>query len=222
MQDFFALRQNMVDNQIRPSDVTDGALIKAFLTVPREKFVSEADRSFAYSDRDMCISSTAGRERWMMSPVPLAKLINALDLAPDAHVLVVGCGTGFSAALLSLIVGSVTALEEEPILADAAQRNMSEAGLRNVTVVRGGLAQGWADQAPYDAVLIDGAVETIPDRVMEQLKPGGTLASVERQDRVSRAVICERVGSETTKLAVFDAGINGVLPGFEKAAEFVF
>ena len=222
MLDFFALRQNMVDNQIRPSDVTDGGLIKAFLTIGREMFVGEADRSFAYSDRDIRISGTTGRDRWMMSPVVLARLIDALEPEPDMSALVVGCGTGYSAALLSQVVGSVLAVEEEPVLAETAERNLAELGIRNVVVVRGGLVQGWEKRAPYDRILVDGALQVLPQALARQLKPGGTLGAIELGDRVSRAVLFERLGHETTKWPQFDAWTTGVLPGFDRAAEFVF
>ncbi|MGH6924158.1 MAG: protein-L-isoaspartate O-methyltransferase family protein, partial [Propylenella sp.] len=161
MVDYATLRQRMVDNQIRTSAVTDRDVIQAFLTVPREVFVAEDEKPFAYADRELRMSAAAP-ERRMMAPAQLARLLQALPLGAKAKALVVGCGSGFSAALLTHLAGSVVALEDDKGLAAISRGRLAELGPANVIVVEGKLTAGWPAEAPYDAILIDGAVEDVP------------------------------------------------------------
>ncbi len=220
MTDFAVLRQRMVDNQLRPNQVTDHNVIRAFLAVPREAFAAPAEAAFAYADRELAMAEAAPSRR-MMEPVRLARLVNALPLGPDAKVMVVGCGTGYSAAILSHLAGSVVAVEEDKALAALAREKLKAAGAIHVEVVEAKLTAGYPPGAPYDAILVDGAVETMPDALVEQLKPGGILATIERDDRLSRAMLYERVGAEATKWPRFDAWAT-LLPGFERPRAFVF
>jgi len=218
MTDFAVLRQRMVDNQLRPSEVSDHAVLRAFLEVPREAFAAPGEAPFAYADRELLMSEAAPSRR-MMEPVRLARLVSALPLGPDAKVLVVGGGTGYSAAILSRLAGSVAALEEAPALAALARERLK--GVSNAKVVEGKLTEGWPAAGPYDAILVDGAVETMPEALVAQLKPAGILATIERDERVSRAMLYERVGAEPTKWPRFDAWAT-LLPGFERPRAFVF
>lgn len=218
MTDFATLRLRMVDNQIRPGAITDIDVIRAFLDVPRETFVEPAEKPFAYADRDLKLSAAAG-ERTIMPPVQLARLVQALPHGADARALVVGCGTGYSAAILSRLVGHVLALEEDPALVALARTNLQ--GMPNVVVAEGKLADGYAAEAPYDCILVDGAIEVVPEMLIGQLKPQGMLAAIERADRISRAITCERVGAEATRWPLFEAWAT-LLPGFARKREFVF
>lgn len=220
MPDFAALRQRMVDNQIRPSAVTDPAIIQAFLDLPREAFVADDEKPFAYADREL-VMSRAAPERRMMVPVQLARLAQALPLGPDAKAMVVGCGSGFSAAILSRLAGSVVALEEDAGLAATARARLASLGIGNVTVAEGKLTEGWPSAAPYDAILLEGAVEVVPDGLVAQLRPNGMLAAIVRLERISRAMLYERVGEGATKWPQFEAWATA-LPGFERKPEFVF
>ena len=219
MHDFAALRQLMVDNQIRPGSVSDYEVIKAFLAVPREEFVSPADRPFAYADRELALPASAGTRRTIMPPVQLARLVQALPLTETTRALIVGCGTGYSAAIVAHLAGAVIALEEDPAL--VAQARALLQSLPNVAVVTGKLADGYPVEAPYDAMLVDGTIEVLPGSLVTQLKPGGLLAAIERDDRVSRAKLYERVGTEAAGWPLFDAW-SGLLPGFARPREFVF
>jgi len=220
MVDFSALRQRMVDNQIRPSAVTDPDVIRAFLAMPRERFVAEEEKPFAYADRELLMSRSAPQRR-MMIPVQLARLVQALPLGPEAKVMVVGSGSGCSAAVLAELAGSVVALEEDAGLASMARERLMELGATNVRVVEGKLVEGWPAEAPYDGILVDGAVEVVPDALIAQLRPGGSLAAIVRLERISRAMLYERVGEGAAKWPLFEAWAT-LLPGFQRKPEFVF
>lgn len=220
MADFAALRQRMVDNQIRPSEVTDLKVIDAFLAVPRELFAERSEEPFAYADRELRMAASVPARRMMM-PVTLARLIHALPRGPEAKVLVVGCGSGYSAAILASLVGSVVALEEDRELAAIARDKLAAVGAGSVKVKEGKFADGYAADAPYDGILVEGSVELLPDRLIGQIRSGGLLAVVERDDRLSRAMLYEKVGEEAAKWPLFDAWATP-LPGFERRREFVF
>ena len=220
MHDFAALRQRMVDNQLRPSEVTDPDLIRAYLAVPREDFVEAAEKPFAYSDRELRLPASAG-ERRMIDPVQLARLIQALSVGPESKVMVVGCGTGYSAALMARLAGRVVAVEEDERLAALAEEKLSALGAANATLVRASLVEGAPAEAPYDAILIDGAVEFVPEALLHQLTQEGSLAVIERGERISRAMLYQRVGDGATRWPLFEAWAT-LLPGFRKKREFVF
>jgi protein-L-isoaspartate(D-aspartate) O-methyltransferase len=220
MLDFARLRQQFVDNQVRPSEVTDRELVKALLAVPRELFVAEGERPFAYSDRELRMSDAVPGRR-MIDPVQLARLLQALPVGPQSHVTVIGCGTGYSAALLARLALSVVAVEEDERLAAAAVENLRSLGAGNVSVVRAKLVEGYPPAAPYDAILVDGAVEVLPEPLIAQLKPDGQLAVIEREERISRAMLYERVGEGASKWPLFEAWAT-LLTGFEQRREFVF
>ncbi len=220
MHDFAALRQRMVDNQLRPSEVTDPDLIQAYLAVPREEFVEAPERPFAYSDRELRLPAS-GSDRRMIDPVQRARLIQALRVGPDSKVMVVAGGTGYSAALLARLAGRVVAVEEDERLAAFAERQLSSLGLANAAVVRASLTEGCPAEAPYDAILIDGAVEFVPDPLVSQMKPEGKLTAIVRQERFSRAMLYERVGDGASPWPLFEAWAT-LLPGFARKREFVF
>ena len=166
MQDFSLARRAMVDNQLRPEGVTDRGVLAAMGSVPRERYVPEGARALAYFDRSLKIADG----RTMMPPAALGRLLS--ELAPKAgeRALVVGSGSGYSAAVLKAIGLDVVALESDQALSAAA----AEAG---VETVDGDLAKGWAKGAPFDLILIDGAVEEIPAELVKQLRDGGSLGA---------------------------------------------
>ena len=220
MTDFAALRQRMVDNQIRPSEVNDSEIIRALLETPREKFVAPAERPFAYADRPLQMSGAAPG-RHLLEPVLLGRLIQALPLGPGTAAMTVGCGTAYSAAILSRLAASVVAVEEDAALVAEAAPLLKGAGAANVDLVQASLTQGHASRAPYDAILLEGAVEFVPDTLIGQLRHGGMLATIERSGRLSRAVLYERVGEGASGRPLFEAWA-ALLPGFERKPEFVF
>jgi protein-L-isoaspartate(D-aspartate) O-methyltransferase len=221
--DFAMARRAMVDGQVRTSDVTDLRLIAALLDVPRERFLPESLAPIAYLDRDLPLdaggSGGVDAKRRLIKPVVLARLIQQADPGPQDRVLVVGCGTGYAAAVLARLAGSVVALEESEALAARARSALS--GLGNVSVVTGPLAAGWPVAAPYEVVLFDGGVEVVPEAVFEQLSPAGRLVAVVVSGPVGKAMYFQAVNGEFSGRPVFDAMVP-VLPGLKKAPAFVF
>lgn len=215
MTDFAAARRHMVDGQVRTADVTDHRIISAMLDVPRERFVPPEAAALAYLD----LGHGVGGGRCLLKPVVLARLIQAADLAGDHRVLVVGCSTGYAAAVVAKIAGQVVALEQDDKLAAGAQTAL--AAQPNVTVAKGPLADGWAAGEPYDAILIDGAVELVPDAFRRQLKDGGRLVCVLGGQAQPSAMLYRRSGAELGGRAIFDAAAS-VLPGFAKTPVFAF
>lgn len=220
MIDFAQARRAMVDGQVRVNDVTDAALIAAMLETPREKFVPEARKALAYIDDDVCVreAGAAGPARYLMEPMVLAKLLQALELTPESAVLDVGTATGYSSAVLSRIAGRVVAIEEDATLADAAKGALRGTG---VELVRGPLAAGYPAAQPYDAILLNGCVEQVPAVLLDSLKDGGRLAAVVRKDSAAKATLFVRSGNNISSRWLFDAAVPQ-LPGFETPKTFVF
>jgi protein-L-isoaspartate(D-aspartate) O-methyltransferase len=223
MIDFERLRQSMVDSQIRPNDVTDPRIIAAMLDLPRERFVPAARAELAYLDDDLIVSaaSQGGPARFMVEPMILAKLIQALDLSAADHVLDVGCATGYSTALLSRLAGSVVGLESDAGVASAARENLTGLMAGGTQLVVGPLAGGAEPAGPYDAILINGAVEVVPEALIAQLKEGGRLVAVMRVGPLGRATLHTLQGGAVSRRPLFDAAIPS-LPGFDAPRGFVF
>lgn len=222
MPDYSLLRSRMVDNQLRTFDVTDLRVQRAFATVPRERFVPPASRPIAYSDTEIPLDeAAAGQGRGMMRPAPLARMIQTLEIGPEDVALVVGAGMGYSTAIMARLANSVIALESDEALADRATAELEELGIDNVAVVAGPLSEGYPSDAPYDAILVDGAIETGLEPLTEQLKDGGRLAVVEGLGLAGKARLYVRSGDVVSGWPQFNAAAP-LLPGFEKPEEFVF
>ncbi len=221
MIDFAAARRMMVDGQVRTADVTDPRLLAAMLDVPRERFFPEDKVSLAYLDLDVAVSETGLPVRRLLKPMVLAKLIQAAGLGETDRVLDVGCATGYSTAVLARLAHSVVGLEEEASLARQASAMLAEAGVTNARIVTGPLDRGCPAEGPYDLILLEGATETVPAALLDQLKSGGRLACVLGRGQSGKAMIYSRTGSDLSGRAVFDAAAP-LLPGFAKPQEFVF
>lgn len=219
MADYAQARRTMVDCQVRPSDVTDLRIIAAMLDVPRERFVAPARRGIAYLDLDVPVADAPPRA--LLKPMVFAKLLQAAAVGENDHVLDAGCATGYSAAVLAKLAGSVVALEEDPALSRAATANLAELGAANAAVVSGPLAAGWQQGARYDAILLEGASEVVPDALLAQLKDGGRLLAILASGPMGKATIYRMAGGRVTAQPLFDAAAR-VLPGFVKPAAFVF
>jgi protein-L-isoaspartate(D-aspartate) O-methyltransferase len=223
MVDFAAARRMMVDCQVRTSDVTDLRIIAAMLNIPRERFVPAEQSAVAYLDRDVTVSAGAPARppRYLLKPMVLAKLIQAAEIEETDRVLDVACATGYSSALLARLAGSVAALEEDTGLAQTANRLLKELGIDNVTVAAGPLAAGLPADAPYDAIVLNGAFEVVPRTLLAQLKNGGRLVGITGAGPDGKAVVYRAVNDNVSSRPIFDA-VGPVLPGFVAPAAFVF
>ncbi len=223
MADFAAARRAMVDGQVRTSDVTDPGVISAMLEIPREVFVPKARAALAYLDRDVVIADATATDkaRYLVKPVVLARLIQAAGPGPQDRVLVIGAGTGYAAAVLSRLAGEVIALEENESLFRQAKSALASLGRPNVTVIQGPLADGAPASAPYDVILIDGGVETVPDRLCGQLSAHGRLVAVVTSGPHGKGKLFQAVEGKCSGRELFDANAP-VLPGFSLAPMFVF
>jgi protein-L-isoaspartate(D-aspartate) O-methyltransferase len=216
--DYAAARQHMIDSQIRTNKVTDQSVIEALASVPREAFVAEAQKKLAYIDRPVAI----GAGRRMTEPMVLARLLQVAHLKPSDTALVVGAGTGYSAAILARLVRKVVALESAPELAERAKTILAGLGHGNVSVAAGDLGAGRAADGPYDFILVDGAAEVVPEALTAQLADRGRLAVVIKdQGVVGRGTLFTRADGVVSQRAIFDADTE-VLPGFTRPQRFVF
>lgn len=220
MIDFAEMRRAMVDAQVRANDVTDLRIVASMLETPRERFVPTSLSSFAYIDDDLLVKE-GPPARYLMEPMVLAKLLQAAEIGPDALVLDVGAATGYSTAVLARLAGQVVALEEEGELASQGSNLLVELGLLNAAFVQGPLTAGWPAESPYDVILLNGAVDSAPEALLGQLKPGGRLVAVVGRGRAGRATIFTNTSGGVGPRVVFDAAVP-VLPGFEARPGFVF
>ena len=223
MADFALQRKNMVEGQVQPSDITDRRILRAMLEVPRERFAPAGKQATAYADEMLPVKDTRGGApaRHMTAPRILAKMIQALELGEQDLVLEVGACTGYATAVLARVARKVIALEADATLAEQARATLGLLGVANATIMTGDLAAGVPAEAPFDAILINGAVPDVPAQLLDQLKDGGRLVAVVAEGAVGRAMQWRRLGGTFDARAVFDAGAPR-LPGFERKVEFVF
>jgi protein-L-isoaspartate(D-aspartate) O-methyltransferase len=221
MSDFSTARQKMVDGQVRPSDVTDMRIIDAMLAVPREAFVPESQRALAYLDLDLDVSEAGGVKRFLIKPVVIAKMLQAAEIAETDNVLVVGCASGYAAAVVAALGSRVTATESDGALAGKANDVLAKLGFGNVTVRTAAAADGDEANAPYDVIVLAGATEIVPHRLYRQLRDGGRLVGVFGMSRPPRAMIVTHSHADFGDRALFDAAVP-VLPGLERPPAFVF
>jgi protein-L-isoaspartate(D-aspartate) O-methyltransferase len=194
MSGFSTARQKMVDGQVRPSDVTDIRIIDAMLAVPREAFVPDNKRALAYLDLDLDVAEAGSAGRFLIKPALLARLLQAAEIKETDHVLVVGCATGYAAAVIGQFAGKVTSAAA---------------------------ADGDPANAPFDVIVLNGATEIVPETLCGQLRDGGRLVGVFAMSRPARATIVTRSHADFGNRALFDATAP-VLAGMERPPAFVF
>lgn len=218
MFDFATARSNMVESQIRTNKVTDAGVLAAFEATPRERFLPESRARVAYVDEDLEVAPG----RFLMEPMVLARLLQAAEVETGDVVLDVGCTTGYSSALLAKLAGTVVALESDPALCDRANEILQDLGIDNAVAVSGELAEGYAKQAPYNVILLDGAVAQVPEAMLSQVAEGGRLVTVMApQPHLGQAVLIRKSAGTTSRRVLFDASVR-LLPGFAAAPGFVF
>jgi protein-L-isoaspartate(D-aspartate) O-methyltransferase len=216
--DFNQARRAMVSNQLRPSGVVDEAVLSAMAAIPRETFVPKSLRSVAYLADDIVL----GGGRVLMAPLVAGLLIQTAAIGPSDIVLEIGAGGGYGAAVLSRLCNTVVALESDALLADQASRAMTGLAIDNVAVVTGPLRMGYRAQAPFDAIILAGAVDRVPEELLGQLADGGRLvALVAGPAGMGRGTLFTRKGGAIGRREVFDAA-TARLAEFENPKGFVF
>ena len=208
-------RFNMIEAQIRPSHVTDNRILAAMGAVAREKFVPSAAQALAYADVPVAVAPG----RYLLDPRSFAKLVQLAGIEATDRVLDVGCGTGYSAAVLGRLAGEVVALEQDADLVRVASQLLANA-VGKVEVMQGGLVEGAKSQAPFNVIFVNGAIEQVPETLLSQLAEGGRLVAV-LKDGQSRAWLYLKENGQVGRRPDFDADVP-VLAGFKKAMGFVF
>lgn len=219
MTDFALARRNMVEGQLRPNRVTNAGLLAAAAKLPREQFLPDGLRAVAYADDDVPL----GNGRYLVEPMVLARLIQALQPRDTDKAMVVAAGPGYGAALLAGLVKSIVAVESDATLAAAAARNLKNLGLANVELKTAAMEQGAFDGGPYDLILIEGAVRQVPQALLDQLAHGGRLATVVAgpTGTLGTAQLFIKEAGIASARPLFDAG-TPALPGFAPAPRFTF
>ncbi len=218
MPDYATARLNMVQNQIRTNRVTDERVLAAIAEVPRERFVPKRLHGNAYVDQDIAL----GDGRYLMEPVVFARLLQVAEIGPGDVVLDIGCGTGYSAAVLGKLAGTVVALESDAALAKEAIEVLTELDIDNAAVVEGPLDEGYPRQAPYDVIVLDGSVDAVPTAITDQLVQGGRLVAVVNiAPSVGNVEVIRRLYGGLSRRKLFDAAVP-ILPGFAAEHGFVF
>jgi protein-L-isoaspartate(D-aspartate) O-methyltransferase len=215
MSDFQSRRVMMVDTQVRPSDVTKFPIIAAMLAVPREVYVPDHLREAAYVGENVSL----GAGRVVLEARTLAKLLDALDVQPDELVLDLGCGLGYSTAVIAHLAEAVIAVEEDEAHASEAQRILNQEGVDNAAVIAGPLVAGAPKHGPYDVMTIQGAVEVIPPGILDQLKDGGRIGALFMEGPLGVVRIGYKTDRGMTWRSVFNASAP-VLAGFHAERGF--
>lgn len=215
MSDYTARRVMMVDTQVRPSDVTKFPIIEAMLSVPREAFVPVGRSEAAYVGENIPLAPG----RVVLEARTLAKMLDALDIQPGELVLDIGTGLGYSAAVIARLAEAVVAVEEDETLAAGATRALAAQGVDNAVVMVAALTAGAPKHGPYDAITLQGGVETVPEALLAQLKDGGRIGAVFMEGALGKVKIGYKEGGRLTWRFAFNATAP-VLPGFAVEKSF--
>jgi len=222
MIDFARVRRTMVDHQLRTYDITDLGVLSAMNEVPREHFVAADAQQLAYSDQSLPVAEGRDGKRWLLPPMIFARLLQNLDLRAGDNALVVASALGYEAAIMRRLGATVTVLESDEAIAATTRETLAAVGEASVGVVVGPLDGGWPDKAPFDVVYVNGAMQTRPQGLLEQLREGGRLGAIVGDgSRTSRATLFVRSGETFGSRAIFDAAAP-LLPTFREEPGFVF
>jgi len=223
MTDFMTARARMIDSQLRTEEVSEPAILRAMAEIPRERFVPEKEAELAYIDRSVLITdaSVGAPARYLMRPAAFGKLLQLAEIVETDKVLDVGAGTGYSAAVLARIAGSVIALECNDDLAGTASALLAEFAAAKARVVRGPLEAGYGAKAPYDVIVLEGAVELVPQALFDQLAEGGRLVAVIGSGGSALGTLYTKTDGDIGRRPAFNSNARP-LPGFERPKSFVF
>lgn len=223
LPDFAAARINMIEGQIRPNKVRDERVLTALENLPRELFVPERLAGVAYIDESLPVNEG----RFLLSPMVLARMLQEAGIGPDDNVLEIAPATGYSTAALASLARHVVAVESDAELQRQAAARLAALGTANAEIRLAPMQQGWKTEAPYDVIFINGAVDFVPETLLQQLKEGGRLVAVARRYGAAHAAhtgearLYEKTGKTVNCRALFDA-TAALLPGFVGDAKFSF
>lgn len=217
MSEYSARRVMMVDTQVRPHDVTKFPIIAAMLAVPREVYVPQPLREAAYMGENLSI----GAGRVLLEPRTFAKMLDALNIQPDESVMDLGCGLGYSSAVIARLANHVVAVEEDAALAGEAKSVLAAQGVENATVVNAALALGCVKSAPYDVIAVQGGLSEVPEALLAQLKDGGRIAAVFMQGGLGAVRVGHKAAGKVTWRFAYNAAAP-VIAGFGARHEFEF
>jgi protein-L-isoaspartate(D-aspartate) O-methyltransferase len=215
VSEFDQARNHMVDCQIRPSDVTDGSILAAFMHVDRHAFTPRSRLATAYADGEVI----TGDNRVMMRPRDMAKLIQAAEIKPSELVLDIAGGRGYSCAVLARLAETVVGLEDDEDSLSRSSDLLSAAGADNAVVIKGDLKAGVPGQGPFDVIFVNGSIEEVPAAWLEQLSDGGRLVAVIRRGPIGKATVFTCSDAGIGERVVFDSNAS-LLPGFEAEKAF--
>ena len=200
--EFTLARKNMVNCQLRPNKIKDNNIINAFLNVPREMFVKKHNIKHAYLDDNLSL----GNGRYLLNPVILGRLIQSLEIEKNETVLNIASGTGYGVVILSFLADTVLGIESEKNMIDKSSELLLKLNINNAAIIKGDIKDGFVKQAPYDSILIEGAVEEVPKEILNQLSNQGKLVAVESNETgYGKAVLFERFNDNFVKNILFDA-----------------
>jgi protein-L-isoaspartate(D-aspartate) O-methyltransferase len=214
-------RLNMVESQVRPSDVTDRRVIRAMGQIARDAYVPGHLKTVAYMDEAIPLAvATDGRILRQLLPArAFAKMLQLAGIPDDGVILDIGCATGYSTAVIARVARKVVGVEADAALAERARRSLAADGIANAKIVSGPLTEGCNSDGPYDAIIVNGGVSAVPSSLLEQLKDGGRLVAIVANGPAGKAVVCTRSGGVYDQRDAFDAAA-AVLPGFERQVTF--
>lgn len=216
--DYTQARVNMVENQLRPNQIDEPGLLAAMLEVPRERFVPKALRGVAYADEDLALPNG----RFLIEPLALARLVQTAQPRPKDVVLLLGCYTGYAATILARLAGTVIVLTPDPASARQLEGLFDSLRVDNAVVtVNDDPLAGHPSQAPFDVILVVGAVDDVPITLLDQIGEGGRLVAVIEGGRIGKGTLFSRLHGVVGRRVMFDAQIPR-LPDLKPKTEFIF
>mgnify|MGYP001332951063 CR=1 FL=1 len=218
--DFSNARRHMIDSQILPNKVTDVRIIDAMSTVPREIFVPDIYQGTSYVDEALRIVEG----RYIMEPMIVAKLLQHAEPKEEDLALIIGCGTGYTAAILSSLVATIIVVESNALLVEKATDVLLDLKIDNVAIIEGELCKGCVKQGPYNVIIFDGSIPQVPQPIIDQLEEGGRLVAVvnpESERELGNGIVMTRFHNAISSIEQFQAG-TPMLPGFDTDTSFIF
>ena len=191
MNDWNLSRINMVENQIKPYGIKNLELLRALESIPRELFFENSDVDRSYSDQHIILKSLdeGSEDRFVISPVIFSKMIEIVDIQKNEVVLDIGCANGYSSAIISHLADTVVAIDQGENLTNLAEENLYKAGINNVVVVNTDIKTGYAKEAPYDVIVIEGSVDSIPNDIYLQLNTNGRIIAINADDTIGKVTL---------------------------------